>query len=95
MADWKGFRRDHKGIGQILKSKAVADAINDLAEAAAAAARTEIDDPTVEVLVDRYETDRGAAAVVIADARGQELQMTRGTLTRAAARVGLEVKAKK
>ena len=27
MADWKGFRRDHKGIGQILKSKAVADAI--------------------------------------------------------------------
>ena len=64
MADWKGFRRDHKGIGQILKSKAVADAINELAEAAAAAARTEIDDPTVEVLVDRYETDRGAAAAL-------------------------------
>ncbi|MFC0314487.1 hypothetical protein ACFQNE_02045 [Gordonia phosphorivorans] len=85
------FRRSHKGIGEILKSPEFAAQMTTMAEQIAA--ETDVPDG-VDVLVEAYTTDRGAAAVIIADPAGMELQATDGVLTRAAARVGLEVKAK-
>ncbi|MDL9938685.1 hypothetical protein QSJ18_18215 [Gordonia sp. ABSL1-1] len=82
------FRLDRKGVSFILKNRC-ADAINALAESIAEQVRDAHDD--VEVEVDEYTTDRGAAAVTIADPRGRQLQASDGALTRAAARFGLEV----
>jgi len=44
--------------------------------------------------VEAYTTDRGAASVMVKDGRARELQVREGLLTKAAAKVGLEVKAK-
>lgn len=87
-----GFRRDHRGIGEILKTQA-APLVNELAEQVRTQAASAIDDDTVEVTVTPYTTDRSAATVTIADPDGMALQARDGVLTRAAAAVGLEVKA--
>lgn len=85
------FRLDKKGVGEVLKTQC-GEVIDDYA--------AQIDDqirtshPDVDVEVDRYTTDRGAASVTIADPRGMALQASDGALTKAAAAVGLEVKAK-
>ena len=80
-------RLDRKGIREVLLTGFV-DEINELAEDIAANVRLAHD---VDVEVDAYTTDRGAAAVTIADARGMFLQASDGALTRAAAAAGLEV----
>ncbi|MEJ9080769.1 hypothetical protein WKY82_20335 [Gordonia malaquae] len=86
-----GFRRDRRGIGEILKTQA-APQVNALASQVQARVIDAIDDDTVEVTLEAYTTDRGAAAVTIADPEGLALQARDGVLTRAAAAVGLEVK---
>lgn len=87
-----GFRPDRKGIGEVLKTE-FRDEINRYAHAIEAEVQNTIgDDITVEVR--EYTTDRGAASITIADARGVELQATQGALTRAAAKVGLEVRSR-
>lgn len=84
------FRLDRRGVGEVLKTQC-AGPINALADQIAATVRADIDDDDIPVEVDHYTTDRGAAAVVIADSRGRELQATGGVLTRGAAAAGLEV----
>lgn len=86
-----GFRRDRQGVGEILKAAETAAVITAVANNVAAA----IDNPDgVDIEVQAYTTDRGAAAVTIADGRGLAMQADKGALTRAAARVGLEVTAR-
>lgn len=74
----------HKDIRRLLQSEAFATPINDLAYAMAA----DIDDDSI--VVSEYTTDRAAAAV----AAPGSMQAKDGVLTRAAAKVGLEVRAK-
>ena len=81
---------DSNGIGQLLKSPAVAAAVQGLAERVAGAVRSQEPDAE-EVVVDAYVTDRAAASVTIKDARGRLWQVRDGILTRAAASQGLEV----
>lgn len=89
-----GVKLDHKGIAELLKSAKFGQEVNAAAEKMAEATRAEIGDGSVEVVVDRYTTDRQAAAVVIADAAGVSLQAKHGVLTKSAGSVGLEVRAK-
>ena len=78
----KAFTLYRKGVGEILKTEFV-DEINHLADEIG----DKIDDDEVEVRY--YTTDRGAASVTVP----AEIQATEGALTRAAAAVGLEVRA--
>lgn len=89
------FRPDRHGYRQVLNSAEVAAEVNRLAERIAANAhhRTQAG-VDLEIVVDEYTTDRGAASVTIAHAAGLATQAKYGTLTRAAAAVGLEVKEK-
>lgn len=78
---------DYEGVGKIL-TQACRPAMNRLAAAVAA----EVDVPDdVPVVVRPYTTDRAAAAVTIAHPSGVVRQARDGALTKAAARVGLEV----
>lgn len=81
---------DRKGVSEVLKAQC-APAVNELAQQIAADVSAV---HGVDVEVESYTTDRGAAAVTIADRRGMELQVSQGALTRAATRAGLEVTAK-
>ncbi|AHH16584.1 hypothetical protein NONO_c17840 [Nocardia nova SH22a] len=83
MADFE-IKLNQKNIGKLLKSAQFAAAVNRAADAIAA----EIGE---DAKVYRYTTDRKAAAVGVPG----ELQARDGALTRAAAKVGLEVRAKK
>lgn len=76
-------RLNHQAISKLLKSDAFAQLVNDAATRVAAHAGD-------NAHVDRYTTDRGAAAVVVP----AEDQARDGKLTRAAAAAGLEVKQK-
>lgn len=88
------FQLDHDGIETLLKSDAVATVVNDLAGQIAENARDLIDDDTVTVEVDPYDTDRHVASVAIKHPGGRGMQLKRGVLTRAAGMVGLEVRSK-
>lgn len=87
-----GFRRDSKGIAQILKTE-FREEINRCARAIGDEVQSAIGND-IEVEVREYTTDRSAASVVIADPRGLEMQATTGALTRAAAAVGLDVRSR-
>jgi len=86
-------RLDHDGIAEILKSAELATLVHGLAEEVAAQAdpNAEAEDGTV---VDDYVSDRAGSVVTIRDARGMLWQARDGRLTKAAAAVGLEVKAR-
>ncbi|WGH20045.1 hypothetical protein [Gordonia phage Tarzan] len=89
------FRLNRRGAAAVLKSAGVAAAINTAAHAIADKIRTDLaSEGNVEVVVDEYTTDRRAAGVTIRSSRGLEFQATRGSITRAAAAVGLEVKSR-
>lgn len=88
------FRRSSKGVAEILRRPETAAAINDLAEQIHAAVVDEVGDAGIDVEMEPYTTDRAAAAVTITDPRGLWLQATQGTLTRAAARFGLDIAAR-
>lgn len=74
-------RLNRAGVGKVLKSEAFAALANAAAAKVAAAAGE-------GAVVEGYTTDRGAAAVLVS----AEDQALNGTLTRAAAAAGLEVK---
>ena len=86
------FRLDRKGVREILLTQC-GPAVNAAAAQAAARAKAAVDDD-VPVETSPYTTDRRAASVTIAHPTGMLLQASDGVLTRAAAAVGLEVKAK-
>jgi hypothetical protein len=86
------------GIGQVLRSREVADAVAKLAEQVADNARAIV--PDVEgvpgevplpIEVSTYETDRARASVWLAHPAGLATQAKHGTLTKAASELGLEV----
>ncbi|QLF83988.1 hypothetical protein SEA_UPYO_9 [Gordonia phage Upyo] len=85
------FKLDRRGVGELLKGPLGA-AANAAAEQIASSIRA--DHPDLEVDVEAYTTDRGAASVMVKDSRARELQVREGLLTKAAAAVGLEVVAR-
>jgi hypothetical protein len=87
-----GVELDHDGIAKILKE----DMRGPVHEAALAiAARVDVGSVTdAEVTVRDYTTDRAASAVSIAHPAGLAIQAKYGSLTKAAAGIGLEVTAK-
>lgn len=84
------IRIDYAGLGEVLRSREMAQAVDDLAEAIADGVRAGISDPLIAatVEVDHYTTDRAAAAVTIAHPAGLAIQAKHGALTRAAAAAG-------
>lgn len=87
------IRLDHAGMAQMLKSDEVASAIGALAEGVASALREDaaVQRHAVPVEVERYTTDRAAAAVLLKHPAGLPIQAKHGSVTRAAAATGLEV----
>ena len=83
MADFS-IKLNRKKVAELLKSAQFAAAVNRAADAIAA-------DIGPRAKVYRYTTDRKAAAVGVPAG----MQARDGALTRAAAKVGLEVRAKK
>lgn len=89
------FKRDSKGIAEILKSDDVAKAIHSKAQQVATRVNATVHfNPRDGVVVDDYVTDRAASSVTIRDTRAKAAQATSGVLTRAAAASGLEVRPK-
>lgn len=86
------FKRDSKGIEQILKSAKVAKVIHTEAEQVRSATVAGLGfDARDGVVVDDYTTDRAASSVTIRDPRALTAQATTGVLTRSATSVGLEI----
>ena len=86
------IKLDHAGIASILKNE-----MRGPVEAAAAAIAANVDVGSVteaQVTVRSYTTDRAACAVSIAHPAGLAIQAKYGSLTKAAASVGLQVRAK-
>lgn len=93
MAKRPGFKLNRRGVSQLLKGelgRAATEAANKLAEQV----RADHPDLAAYVDVEAYTTDRGAASVMVKDSRARELQVREGLLTKAAAKVGLEVRAR-
>ena len=87
MAKTPSFRLDRKGVSQLLKGD-LGRAATDAAHKVADQIRADYPDLAADA------TDRGAASVMVKDGRARELQVREGLMTKAAAKVGLEVKAK-
>ncbi|MFI0914308.1 hypothetical protein [Streptomyces abikoensis] len=85
------FRLESAGVRELLQGAEVRALVDRVAAEVAAKARTAVGDQ-VPVEVRSYTTDRGAASVTLAHARGMALQAKEGVLTRAAGAAGLEVK---
>jgi hypothetical protein len=84
------YKRNSKGISQVLRSDRAAAAILDAAETMAATITAE--HPDLEPGIHPGTTDR--AVVTLAVAGGAGLQASDGLFTRAAASAGLEVKSR-
>lgn len=81
------YKRDSKGLDQILNSTQVAQAVHGLAASVAGNI-----DPALDVVVDDYTTDRAASSVTVREPTAKLMQIRDGLLTRAAAAAGLEVR---
>ncbi|MCY4726700.1 hypothetical protein NYO98_10460 [Nocardioides sp. STR2] len=90
---WK-VKLNRAGVGNILKTGAVPEMVNRTASTIAAGARSRLPDDGMggEVVVERYTTDRGAAAVIVKHPRAVGLQAKYGILTSAAASAGVTVR---
>lgn len=92
------LKLDHGGMADVLKSAGVAAAVNALAERVAenvlAEGQLVSHGEEMPVTVDPYTTDRASASVTITHPAGLAVQAKHGTLTRAAAAAGLEVRSK-
>ena len=93
MAKTPSFRLDRKGVSQLLKGD-LGRAATDAAHKVADQIRADYPDLAADVDVEAYTTDRGAASVMVRDSRARELQVRDGLITKAAAKIGLEVKSK-
>ncbi|MCR8574676.1 hypothetical protein ACIPXV_02780 [Streptomyces libani] len=87
----ESFRLDSRGVREVLQSQEVRTVVDGLAASIADHVRGSAGGATV--VVRSYTTDRGAATVEVQDVRAMSWQARDGILTRAAGRVGLEVKA--
>lgn len=86
------FRLDAAGVREVLQSSEVRAMVDDVAHQIAARVRLHVPEG-VPVVVRRYTTDRDAASVTVQDVRAMAWQARDGLLTRAAAAVGVEVRA--
>ena len=81
---------DHRGIAALLKSAEMHGVINTVTNGVAAKVRGM--EPSYPVEVQVVTTDRAHGIVAIAHPAGDAIQAKRGSLTKAAAQAGLEVK---
>lgn len=90
----KDVKLDHDGMADLLKAAEVAVMVRGVAEQVAGNVRSQLagKEPSVDVVVDDYMTDRAASSVTIKDIRGKRYQARDGVLTRACAAAGLEVR---
>lgn len=93
MAKAPGFRLDRKGVSKLLKGP-LGGVASEAAEALGDQIRADHPELADAVDVQRYTTDRGAASVMVKDGRARELQIREGLITKAAAKLGMEVKTK-
>ncbi|NDK91038.1 hypothetical protein GYA93_15810 [Gordonia desulfuricans] len=91
MAKGGQFDLNRGDVRKILQGDAVAAVVSEAAEQIADGVRDIVDDD-MEVQVYPYVLDRAGANVVIAHPGGLGMQAKRGAFTRAAARLGLQVK---
>jgi hypothetical protein len=84
------IRLDHRGIGEQMKSPEMLGAIRTVTEGVAARLRGL--EPNYPVAADVTTTDRAHGRVTISHPAGAAVQAKRGSLTKAAAAAGLEVK---
>ncbi len=82
------FTLDRDGVAELLKSDDMRRALHEFADPAAANAGQTSGLP---IEVTDYTTDRAAVSIAIDHPAGMAEQAKHGTLTRAAASVGLEV----
>jgi hypothetical protein len=85
------FKRNSPGIAGILKGPDTEALVARALEKCAAAAQADTDLP---IETETYTTDRAAGVIVIAHPAGMAEQAKHGTLTRAAASIGAEVREK-
>jgi hypothetical protein len=83
---------DSAGIREVLRSDEVRQMVDGAAEDIRARVRAKLP-PGTPVSLRRYTTDRGAASVTIAHARGMGWQARDGVFTRSAAEAGAEFRA--
>jgi hypothetical protein len=81
------YKPDRRGTAQLLKDPELAKLVHRNAEKIA-----DNLDPDLDIVVDDYTTDRVASSVTIREPQALLLQARDGTLTRAAAAAGLEVR---
>lgn len=86
------FELDARGVREILRGDAVRQMVDGAAEDIRARVRAKVP-PGIPVELRKYTTDRGAASVVIAHARGMGFQARDGVFTRSVAEHGAEFKA--
>jgi hypothetical protein len=84
-------RVDNGGVRSVLRSREVAEAVNEAATHVAATVIGRLPPDAGEVVVDDYTTDRRASSVTIKDVRGRLWEARDGVLTQAAQASGLEV----
>jgi hypothetical protein len=89
------IRLDSGGIGEMLRSDGVRGVIDSLAESVAGNVNeSSSNGDSIPVEVSSYTTDRAAAGVTMAHPAGLALEAKYGPLAKAAASVGLEVRAR-
>lgn len=86
------LKLDHPGIGEMLKSKAVARVVEEIAfEVSANAEHTTSGGDVLDSDVTTYTTDRAAAAVTLLHPAALRVEAKHGVLARAAQAAGLDV----
>lgn len=91
---WK-VELNRSGVGNILRKGAVPAMVNEAAERIASGARRRLpNDGLGDVVVERYTTDRGAAAVVVRHPQAVGLQAKYGILTASASGAGITVRSR-
>lgn len=95
MAQRVKFKLDRAGVAEILKSNEARALCREAAEKIAEDARSGLrPDIADTVAVSEYTSDRAGCSVTICHPSGLGMQAKYGTLTRAAAAVGLEVRSR-
>lgn len=93
------FRLDPKGLEELLKSKEIVVAVENAANAIAGnvdlGSVTEARIDVRSSITDDMKMNRARSAVTIAHPAGLSMEAKHGTLRKAAASAGLEIKAKK
>lgn len=88
-------RLDHRGIGSLLRSAEMQQAVREVADTVASNVTSQgltvSSGASLPVEVNTYITDRVAASVTINHPAGLGMQAKHGVLTKAAAAAGLEV----